>query len=173
MSNGWTGSLAGSDLDAESGEIIFSNDIWKSRGRREPGVSVRIGSVVPARPSGDVGRCGELRRGAYPRFARTWPSSPRLSLRRLGAKRPFMSFCVEPSDQSTPRPPRPLRAPELSGEVYVVHRAEVRPVLVLSAGGSEISRHLKRDSALSDCAHSIGRTILWCRTVRHSGRFYS
>lgn len=34
----WLDGLAGSDLDAESGEMIFSSDIWKSRGRREPGV---------------------------------------------------------------------------------------------------------------------------------------
>jgi hypothetical protein len=34
----WLDGLAGSDLDAELGEMIFSNDIWKSRGRREPGV---------------------------------------------------------------------------------------------------------------------------------------
>jgi len=34
----WLDSLAGSDLDAESGEMIFSSDVWKSRGRREPGV---------------------------------------------------------------------------------------------------------------------------------------
>jgi hypothetical protein len=34
----WLDSLAGSDLETDSGEMIFSSDIWKSRGRREPGV---------------------------------------------------------------------------------------------------------------------------------------
>jgi len=35
----WLDSLSGSELETDSGEMIFSSDIWKSRGRREPGVS--------------------------------------------------------------------------------------------------------------------------------------
>jgi len=56
-------------------------------------------------------------------------------------------FRVEPLRIN--RPPRqtqlPVAAlPNYPGEVYVVQRAKVRPVLVLSAGGSEVSPALRR-----------------------------